>query len=319
MAFKIGKDVVEKTLVTYVPHGINPETFKPLDNTPEGRELILKKKSELSKNKEYDFIVLYNNRNIRRKQTSDIILAYRTFCDSLPKDKSSKCLFLLHTQPVDEAGTVLFAVKDAICPMYDIKFSTDRLDEVGMNLLYNISDVTISMTSNEGFGIGTAESICAGTPIIATVTGGLQDQMGFLDDNGNPIQFTEEWGSNADGRYKTHGEWVEPLFPVKRILQGSVPTPYIFDDHCDWVDAAKALKKVYYYGHEERTRRGQVGRDWLVNGTLNSKFMCDSLIESMETTFKNWIPRKPFSLHTPEEYVGHNSPSGHMGFIIPKI
>ena len=103
MAFKIGKDVVEKTLVTYVPHGINPETFKPLDNTPEGRELILKKKSELSKNKEYDFIVLYNNRNIRRKQTSDIILAYRTFCDSLPKDKSSKCLFLLHTQPVDEA------------------------------------------------------------------------------------------------------------------------------------------------------------------------------------------------------------------------
>ena len=38
------------------------------------------------------FILFWNNRNIRRKQPGDIILAYKSFCDSLPKEKSDKCI-----------------------------------------------------------------------------------------------------------------------------------------------------------------------------------------------------------------------------------
>ena len=34
------------------------------------------------------FVLLYNNRNIRRKQPADIILAFRTFCDSIGKEKA---------------------------------------------------------------------------------------------------------------------------------------------------------------------------------------------------------------------------------------
>ena len=37
----------------------------------------------------------------------------------------------------------------------------------------------MNMASNEGFGLGTCESLMAGTPIIVNVTGGLQDQCGF--------------------------------------------------------------------------------------------------------------------------------------------
>ena len=48
----------------------------------------------------------------------------------------------------------------------------------------------------------------AETMIVANVTGGLQDQMGFVDDEGTPIHedvhFNAEWGSNHDGRYKKH-------------------------------------------------------------------------------------------------------------------
>ena len=39
--------------------------------------------------------------------------------------------------------------------------------------------VTINKESNEGFGLGTCESLMAGTPITVNVTGGLQDQVGF--------------------------------------------------------------------------------------------------------------------------------------------
>ena len=53
---------------------------------------------------------------------------------------------------------------------------TDRLDEKEMNILYNVADVTINIASNEGFGLATAESLMAGTPIVVNVTGGLQDQ-----------------------------------------------------------------------------------------------------------------------------------------------
>ena len=42
-----------------------------------------------------------------------------------------------------------------------------------MNLMYNMADVTVGISSNEGFGLSTAESLMAGTPIIVNVTGGL--------------------------------------------------------------------------------------------------------------------------------------------------
>ena len=48
-----------------------------------------------------------------------------------------------------------------------------------MNYLYNIARCNYeSCESNEGFGLGTCESLMVGTPIIVNVTGaGLQDQV----------------------------------------------------------------------------------------------------------------------------------------------
>ena len=49
-----------------------------------------------------------------------------------------------------------------------------------MNLiLYNSTDVQIQLTSNEGWGLSLTEAMLAGNPIIANVTGGMQDQMRF--------------------------------------------------------------------------------------------------------------------------------------------
>ena len=61
-----------------------------------------------------------------------------------------------------------------------------------------------------------------GKPIIATVTGGMQDQMRFEDVNGKWIDFTPEFGSNHRGRYKKHGKWAYPVFPSNISLLGSV-------------------------------------------------------------------------------------------------
>ena len=56
-------------------------------------------KSELFQGKDIEFCLFYNNRNIRRKMTSDTIMAFREFAYQLPKEKEIKLLmFYTHNQ-----------------------------------------------------------------------------------------------------------------------------------------------------------------------------------------------------------------------------
>ena len=37
------------------------------------------------------FVVFYNNRNIRRKGPGDVVLAFKEMCDKLPMKEAKKC------------------------------------------------------------------------------------------------------------------------------------------------------------------------------------------------------------------------------------
>ena len=301
--YNLNKQVLgadEPRYLKYVPHGINTKRYHPLSPTD---EKMLETKQRLFNGAEVDFVLLYNSRNIRRKQTSDIILAFSEFMKKLPAEKRERCRFVLHTQPVDDNGTDLPAVIRDVTPDVEqyIVFSPNRTEYEYLNHLYNIADVTINLSSNEGFGLGTAESIMAGTPIIVNVTGGLQDQCGFMDDEGNyldpDVHFNYDWGSNHDGRYKKHGDWSFPIFPSNRSIQGSPLTPYIFDDRVKFEDAAERIMEVYQLGREERKRRGELGRQYgLTHGQFTAERMCELFIEGIDHTLSTWTPRKKFEL-----------------------
>ena len=314
----LGSTLNKPTTVSYVPHGINPKTFRPLTEEQELKDLVVLRKQLLKK--DYNFVMFYNNRNIRRKQTSTILLAYRNFCDNLTPEEAKKCVLLMHTNPVDEAGTDLPACKTAFCPDYDVVFSNDKIMPERLNQYYNIADVTINLSDNEGFGLGTAESLSAGTPIIVTVTGGLQDQCGFTDENGKPVEFNLDWGTNADGRYKTHGTWVTPIYPGARMVQGSIPTPYILADYGRWEDAAVAMMHWYVVGRDERKARGMKGREWLMGPDgLSAGKMCENMAQGLDSMMANWKGRERFNIHRHDEFVGHKMPDKKLGFILPKI
>jgi glycosyltransferase involved in cell wall biosynthesis len=200
--------------ISYVPHGINQDTFKPLED----KELIDVKK-DLFGDKEYDFVLFFNSRNIRRKQPSDVINSFKLFCDKLPKEKSKRCVLLMHTTPIDNNGTDLYAVRDKICPNYDVIFSQSKIESDVLNKLYNLADCTINIANNEGFGLGTAESIMAGTPIIVNVTGGLQDQCGFPFTENDYINI-ETLHSKKDYETIPYGEWVIPIWSSAINLNG---------------------------------------------------------------------------------------------------
>ena len=280
--------------VSYVPHGINSELYKPVD-------VPLSFKEKIFGNKEYEFVLYWNNRNIRRKQPIDAMMACNEFRLGLPEDKRDKVCMVLHTQPVDENGTDLLTTVQHLMPDAHIVFDAGRWTETELNYLYNMADVTINLASNEGFGLATAESVMAGTPIIVNVTGGLQDQCGFKM-NGKYLtaeDYVKIGSLNDKKTYETiveSGEWVTPIWPT-RSLNGSVPTPYIFDDKVDYTDVTPLIRYWYDMGRDERKARGLKGREWMIGeGGLSMKNMCDTLIDGIEGTFKNWKPRQKFEL-----------------------
>ena len=288
----------DNKIIKYIPHGLNHEIFKPLDKTtPE----LVEFKKKIFGDKKYDFVLFFNSRNILRKRTSDAILAYRYFIDQLPEDQAKNCCFLLHTEKVNDHGTDLEAVIELLANKnkYNIIFTElpAQLNIDQMNLLYNSTDAQILLTSNEGWGLSLTEAILAGNPIIANVTGGMQDQMGFKDENNNWFTPSPEIPSNHTGKYKKHGEWAFPVFPTSRVLQGSPPTPYIWDDTCRAEDAAEQIMNVYKLTPEERKVRGLKGREWAINEAgFTGETQGKRVIEAFDELFSTWQPREKFEL-----------------------
>jgi len=229
------------------------------------------------------------------------------------KEKAKKCAFILHTDPKDQNGTDLRAVREAFCdPEYvNVYFSSDKISTAQLNLLYNMSDVTLLLSSNEGWGLSLTESLITGTPIIANVTGGMQDQMRFENEKGEWIDFSADFPSNHRGTYKKCGSWATPVFPSNISVAGSIPTPYIFDDRCSPEDAAAALKKVYNYSKEEREKRGAEGREWVIGKEANmtAENMSNRVIEVLDKGFDNFKPRSSFDFYKvedlPRKYIKH--------------
>ena len=99
--------------------------------------------------------------------------------------------------------------------------STTKLPPENLATMYNAADFTINISDAEGFGLATLESLSCGTPIITSMTGGLQEQV-------------------TDGE-KWFGFGIEPT--AKSII-GSLQVPYIYEDRISQDDFSDALTKA---------------------------------------------------------------------------
>lgn len=299
-------DKAESRVFKYVPHGLNSDIYKPID---EKDSEYLKFKKELFKGEDPDFVLFFNSRNIRRKQIPDAMLAFRAFLDGLPEEKAKKCKMVLHTELVTQHGTDLNKVKEYLFGEHypdAIVFSTNKLSSTQLNYLYNIADAQILLTSNEGWGLTITEAILAGTPIIANVTGGMQDQMRFEDKDGNWFTPSKDFPSNHRQTLTKHGEWAFPVYPTSRSIQGSPQTPYIYDDRCRWEDATLQIIELYKMTREQRKALGLKGREWAISDEagFTSKHQANRVMEAFEELFSTWKPREKYDLVNATEYKG---------------
>jgi glycosyltransferase involved in cell wall biosynthesis len=289
------KPRIEGTDLTYVQHGVDETVFKPIAKDDPG---LLEFKKNIFGNKDYDYVALFNSRNILRKHPADLISAFNSFVLSIPKENRHKTALVLHTDIVDQAGTDLQAVAQRLAADSDIIFSNGKLEAPQLNYLYNLVDVMCNPSSAEGFGLTHMEAMMSGTPTIASVIGGLQDQMGFTinDRPMNTGDFTEQIPSNSTGKIsKEHGDWVYPLWP-QITLQGSPATPYIYDSRVSLDQITKGLKYWYDKSGSWRSAKGISGRTWAIQNKFTAKGMAEAMTNSINTCLETWEPRKNFEL-----------------------
>ena len=284
---------------TYVPHGISKRRFFKIEDDDSELQQFNQRFGFADKK----FRVLYSNRNIRRKMPGDVALAFKYFVEGLPEEERDDCVLIFHCAPSDANGTDLPRMCRHLMPECNVAFTYtinkgQPFHDGMMNKLFNSADVYVNMASNEGFGLGSAEALTVGTPIIVNMTGGMQDQCGLRDDDGNLLTPDDyiELGSNHRGKYKTHGEWVKPVYPASISLQGSPPTPYIWDDRCNPEDVAVNLREFYDMGREERKRLGALGTKFCKENQMTADVMGQNFIDSMNTAFEKWKPRYRYTV-----------------------
>ena len=301
-------DKIATKIIDYVPHGMNSEVFYPIKENSEDAEKMEEIKKRLFGGKESKFTLFFNSRNIRRKSIPDTMLAWKYFVDQLPQDEADSCYFVLHTDLVSEAGTDLKAVRDYLfgSDYKNIIISSEKVPATTLNAFYNIADAQILLSSAEGWGLALTEAMLTGTPIIGNVTGGMQDQMRFEDENGDWFTPSADVPSNHTGKYKKHGKWAFPVFPNNRSLVGSPRTPYIWDDRCRPEDATEQIMKLYNMSHSERKEAGLEGLEWATGDEagFTSGKMAKKVENNIDKLFATWTPRKNYELINTNQVKG---------------
>lgn len=258
----------------YIPHSLPAELFKPL---PE-EENHKYKLEHFGPHKDKKFILFWNNRNARRKQTGDVIGSFARFAKIVGKDNVA---LMMHTNVHDPEGQDILAVGKCYGVDDNLIISENRIPPEELNRFYNVVDCTINIASNEGFGLGTLESLYAGTPIVVHMTGGLQFQIGDwwqrngklrvdLRDQEKMTELAKKLHRSGAGKW-----WGVPVFSGSRSCTGSQQIPYIYDDRVDQDDVAAALVKMYEMGRTKRKALGLEAREWAVENFNQGRMVAD--------------------------------------------
>ena len=205
----------------FIPHAIPKEIFYRLDN-----EEIKKRKEEILGKENVDkFVAIWANRNAKRKRPSDVLVSWKKFLDIQEENTQARdSILIMHTDPNDNEGPNLNEVIKILNIEKNVVFSPDRIDFAQMNILYNISDMCLTISFAEGFGLSTLESMQTGTPIVAICTGGLTRQViDYRDGSENGVALPVEIQS----------------------LVGSQHIPYIYEDYVSTDSVAKGIYKIF--------------------------------------------------------------------------
>jgi glycosyltransferase involved in cell wall biosynthesis len=257
----IVKTVAPEVRCEYIPHSVDLGVFKKLEE-----DKIASFKQKVFGDK---FVFFWNSRNARRKMSGSLIWWFAEFLEQVGKDKA--CL-LMHTDPKDPNGQDLEAIIAELgLTNGEVRFSIERSTPNEMAMMYNCADSTICISDAEGFGLSCLESLSCETPVIANMTGGLQEQV-----------------FNGESYF---GIGIEPS---SKAIIGSQQVPYIYEDRISKEDFISALNKMYNTSKEDREELGKKAKQHVLKN-YNPEILLkkwDDLFVDLKEKSGSWEDRK---------------------------
>ena len=256
---KVTSDIVKTVAPTveehYVPHATPSELFKPQDDL----QIRNFRKQHFGIEDDNHMLVFWNNRNARRKQSGSLIYWFDTFRKKLQKKhKGADATLLMHTTANDPNGQDLFAIISELgLNNKEVLISESKIPPDALVAIYNAADCTINISDAEGFGLATFESLACGTPIITTMTGGLQEQVTFIEN----ITQDKMLARNKKNKSVTEYEHGIGLEPSSKAIIGSQQVPFIYEDRLQEKQVVDGLMMMYEFGKEKRKEMGNTGRE----------------------------------------------------------
>ncbi len=291
---KVTSDIVQTVAPSveehYVPHAVPTDIFKPSE--PGERARFRSSHFDLG---EKDFLVFWNNRNARRKQSGSLLYWYADFLKNFKKKhKEAKCTLLLHTDPKDPNGQDLVAIINELgLKDKEALISTQKVDPGALAQIYSAADCTVNISDAEGFGLATFESLSCGTPVIVTMTGGLQEQVTYAERITHDIMLKRNSKNKPVTEYE-HGIGLEPM---SKAIIGSQEVPFIYEDRLSGKQVTTALMKMYDFGNEKRKELGEAGREHVIKNYSFEKF-AGQWQEILTNTYEqrgSWDTRKGYN------------------------
>ena len=249
-----------------VQHTVDTEIFKKREFT-EYEEFLenIKGKGKM--------VFFWNNRNARRKQSGTLIFWFKEFLDKVGHDKA--CL-VMHTEPHDPNGQNLPHIIDTLgLDKGQVVLSVAKVQPEQLSCLYSMADCTINIADAEGFGLGTLESLACETPIIITMTGGLQEQV-------------------TDGKDNWFGIGIQPS---SKAVIGSQDVPYIYEDRISKEDFLEAIEDFYNMPKDERIEMGKKGREHVIANYGIETYVDNwyKVFQKVFDTYGSWDTRKNYN------------------------
>tara|TARA_R100000664_G_scaffold33613_1_gene51239 strand:+ start:1570 stop:2829 length:1260 start_codon:yes stop_codon:yes gene_type:complete len=260
------RNVSPDTECIHLPHAVPSDTFKPFP-----KDVVENLKKDNFGDEKEKFICFWNNRNARRKHSGTLIFWWKKFLDKVGHDKAK---LVMHTDVRDPYGQNLQSIIEATgLTNGEVVFSQNKVNLKDLAALYNMADCTINISDAEGFGLATLESLSCETPIIVTMTGGLQEQ----------VTDGEDW----------FGVGIEPS---SKTVIGSQEIPYIYEDRINEDDFINALLKIYNMSKEERENLGKKGREHVLNNYSFDLYTkrWDEVFEKVKNERGSWSTRKNY-------------------------
>lgn len=203
-----------KPKIKVIPHGTNEKHFYPLD-----KKIIAEKRKDYFGKHADKFIITCVNRNQPRKDIPNTILSFKHYRDNYNKNS----VLYLHMNALDEMGWNLKVILEQLdlVPGEDVLFPPEGLEDAGakislMNEIYNTSDMYLTTTTGEGWGLGITEAMMCKLPVLAPNNTSIIE----MGDNGQRIFTLEEtypYCATYDSIMREQSNYVEVAEKIDHI------------------------------------------------------------------------------------------------------